>query len=50
MERINGKDNCNATIVWQYEEEDEDMLEAGKDYAAMIDVPFEMEEVPDYRG
>lgn len=29
-------------VVWYYEEDDEDMLEAGEDYKAIINVPFEM--------
>lgn len=33
------------TINWYYEEDDEDMLEAGKDYQAIINVPFKMIQV-----
>ena len=32
-------------INWHYEEEDEDMLEAGEDYQAIINIPFKMIEV-----
>lgn len=33
----------NATIInWYYEQDDEDMLEAGEDYQAIIAVPFKM--------
>lgn len=32
----------SATINWHYEEDDEDMLEAGEDYQAIINVPFKM--------
>ncbi len=38
-----GKD---VVINWFYEEDDEDMLEAGEDYQAIIKVPFKMIEVP----
>ena len=31
-----------ACINWYYEEEDEDMLEAGEDYDAIIDLPFKL--------
>ena len=31
-----------VTINWHYEEDDEDMLEAGEDYQAIINVPFKM--------
>ena len=29
-------------VLWHYEEDDEDMMEAGEDYKAIINVPFEM--------
>lgn len=29
-------------VKWHYEEDDEDMLEAGEDYDAIIDIDFEM--------
>jgi hypothetical protein len=32
----------NVEIVWFYEEDDEDMLEAGEDYASIIRVPFKL--------
>ena len=35
----------NITINWYYEEDDEDMLEAGEDYEAIINIPFKMIEV-----
>lgn len=34
-----------VTINWYYEEDDEDMLEAGEDYDAIIDIPFKLIEV-----
>ena len=36
------KSPVNATILWYYEEEDEDMLEAGEDNDAIIDIPFRL--------
>jgi len=36
------KNGKNVTVKWHYEEDDEDMLEAGEDYDAIIDVTFEM--------
>ncbi|MCX7862514.1 MAG: DUF1987 domain-containing protein [Bacteroidales bacterium] len=38
----NGHD---VLINWHYEEDDEDMLEAGEDYQSIIKVPFKMIEV-----
>jgi len=29
-------------VLWHYEEDDEDMLEAGEDYESIIRVPFKM--------
>ncbi len=42
LETLSG---TNITINWFYEEDDEDMLEAGEDYQAIIDIPFKMIEV-----
>lgn len=39
------KDGLNVTINWYYEEEDEDMQEAGEDYSDLLDVPFEIIEI-----
>lgn len=36
------KSPADATVLWYYEEEDEDMLEAGEDYDAIIDMPFRL--------
>ncbi|HOG19057.1 MAG TPA: DUF1987 domain-containing protein [Salinivirgaceae bacterium] len=36
----------NEVVVnWHYEEDDEDMLEAGEDYQSIIKVPFKMCEI-----
>ena len=36
------EDGHHVMVRWHYEEEDEDMQEAGEEYADMVDVPFEM--------
>lgn len=41
LEAINNNGSA-VTINWHYEEDDEDMLEAGEDYQAIINVPFKM--------
>jgi hypothetical protein len=41
LENMRGK----VMIHWYYEQDDEDMLEAGEDYEAIINVPFKMIEV-----
>jgi len=32
----------NAAIEWYYQEDDEDMMDAGNDYADMLDLPFKI--------
>jgi hypothetical protein len=44
LEKLNEK-STKVKINWFYEVEDEDMAEAGEDYRAIIDLPFEMIEV-----
>jgi hypothetical protein len=44
MEAMN-KEGNEIIINWYYEEDDEDMLEAGEDYQSIIDVPFKMIEL-----
>ena len=45
LEGIHNGGKCEITINWFYEEDDEDMLEAGEDYQAIINVPFKMIEM-----
>lgn len=35
-----------VTVLWHYEADDEDMMEAGQDYDALIDLPFTLVEMP----
>lgn len=39
------KNKHQVNINWYYEEDDEDMLEAGEDYESIIHVPFNMVEI-----
>ena len=41
LKRVEAK-GCPARVNWYYEEDDEDMLEAGEDYDAIIDLPFRL--------
>jgi hypothetical protein len=41
------KSKHDVVINWYYEEDDEDMLEAGEDYESIIRVPFKMIEIVD---
>ncbi len=38
------------SVHWHYEEDDEDMLEAGEDYQAIINIPFRMVLVKEVEG
>lgn len=44
LEKLNQR-NTKVNVNWYYEEDDEDMAEAGEDYQAIIDLPFKMIEV-----
>lgn len=44
LETIN-KGGCKVTVNWLYEEEDEDTLNAGKNYQTIINLPFKMIQV-----
>lgn len=46
LEGIN-KEKKNIVINWYYEEDDEDMLEAGEDYESIVKVPFKMIQIVD---
>jgi hypothetical protein len=37
----------DVVINWYYEEDDEDMLEAGEDYQSILKIPFKMIEIED---
>lgn len=42
LESINKQDNAEVVINWYYEQDDEDMLEAGEDYQSILKIPFKM--------
>ena len=39
-----------VTVLWHYEEDDEDMLAAGEDYAGIINIPFKMIQIEEVDG
>ncbi len=45
FKKLESLSDTNVKVKWYYEEDDEDMLEAGEDYEAIINLPFEMIEV-----
>ena len=42
LETVNGGGKTKITINWFYEEDDEDMQEAGEDYQSIIEIPFKI--------
>lgn len=44
IENIYLTDKNDVKIIWYYHGNDEDMIESGKDYKSLLDVPFEMVE------
>lgn len=47
VQSIDHEEKTKSYITWCYVEEDEDMLEVGENYQAMITVPFELRETKD---
>ena len=47
MVRSTGGD---VIVEWHYEADDEDMLEAGEDYQAIINLPFKMIQIEEVDG
>ncbi|MBO7596417.1 MAG: SiaC family regulatory phosphoprotein [Bacteroidales bacterium] len=45
MENLHNKSVAEVVINWYYEEDDEDMLEAGEDYQSILKLPFKMVEI-----
>jgi hypothetical protein len=39
-----------VVVLWHYEQDDEDMLEAGEDYQAIINIPFKMIQIAEVDG
>ncbi|MBK9177096.1 MAG: DUF1987 domain-containing protein [Flavobacteriales bacterium] len=39
-----------VTVLWHYEADDEDMLEAGEDYSGIINLPFKMIQIAEVNG
>lgn len=45
LQSLHISSKSKVTVTWFYEEDDEDMLEAGEDYQAIIKVPFVMSKI-----
>ncbi len=44
------KSGNEVVVLWHYEVDDEDMLEAGEDYQAIINIPFKMIQIEEVDG
>ena len=42
LELLNRSGKSEVVVLWHYEEDDEDMMEAGQDYDALVDLPFQL--------
>jgi hypothetical protein len=42
LETANTSGNTVVKVKWHYESDDEDMMEAGEDYQALVKLPFEL--------
>ncbi len=42
------ENGTTITVYWYFEEDDEDMQEAGEDYQAIVHLPFKMIEVEEF--
>ena len=45
LHQIHQSGRSEVLITWFYDQDDEDMLEAGEDYQAIIRIPFSMKKV-----
>ena len=45
LENLQNKNRAEVVINWYYEEDDENMLEAGEDYQSILKIPFNMVEM-----
>ncbi|MCC7231388.1 MAG: DUF1987 domain-containing protein [Bacteroidia bacterium] len=42
LEAVHSGGTGKVKVCWYYESEDEDMMEAGEDYKALVKIPFEL--------
>jgi len=49
LESVRSSGN-DVMVLWHYEPDDEDMLEAGEDYQAIINIPFKMVQIEEVDG
>ena len=45
LEALQKSGKSEVTVTWMYEEEDEDMMEAGEDYQTIVKIPFTLSRI-----
>lgn len=45
LEMLQKSGKSEVKVMWMYEEEDEDMMEAGDDYKAIVNLPFLIQKI-----
>ncbi|MEO5569769.1 MAG: DUF1987 domain-containing protein [Bacteroidia bacterium] len=45
LETVKKNSPGDVTVTWNYEEDDEDMMEAGEDYQTIVKLPFTIKKV-----
>ena len=45
LEALHKSERSDIHVVWMYEEDDEDMMEAGDDYRTIVLLPFELKKI-----
>jgi len=47
IEEYKESSNNNVSIIWCFDEDDEDMETLGEDLSSLVNIPFEIKEVPE---
>lgn len=42
LETLKSSGKSDVVVLWHYEADDEDMMEAGQDYDALVNLPFQL--------
>lgn len=45
LETLQKSGKSDVTVIWMYEDEDEDMMEAGDDYQTIVSIPFKLTKI-----
>lgn len=43
LESIHASGKSRVSVLWNFEKDDEDMMETGEDYGSMIELPFNVQ-------